>query len=180
MIRKEETVKIGYFAKPHGIKGELSLVTDYDLFENDEDPYVICEMDGIAVPFFVESFRHKSNAVILVKLEDIDSELLAKRFVNRDVFYPASCLKAPSIDDLAWSNFIGYMLGGKEQGELGFIQYVDETTINTLFKVEYQGKELLVPVSDELVYSVDHKGRSIVLALPEGLLTMNNEGLIIN
>ena len=174
MIRKEDTVRIGFFAKPHGIKGELSLVTDYDLFEDEEDPYVICEMDGILVPFFVESFRYKRNAVILVKLEDIDCELSAKKFINKEVLYPANRLKASSVDVMTPKRFVGYMLEGKEQGELGFITYVDETTINTLFKVDYYGKELLVPVADELVCSIDHEEQRIVLVLPEGILTMNN------
>ena len=54
MIREEEVFKIGQFAKPHGIKGELSLVTNSDVLEDAEDPYIVCEMDGILVPFFVE------------------------------------------------------------------------------------------------------------------------------
>ena len=44
MIREEEVFKIGQFAKPHGIKGELSLVTNSDVLEDAEDPYIVCEM----------------------------------------------------------------------------------------------------------------------------------------
>jgi 16S rRNA processing protein RimM len=172
MIRKEETIKIGYFARPHGIKGELSLVTDYDLFEDVDDPYVICEMDGIMVPFFVESYRNKSRAVILVKLEDVDSETTAKTFVNREVFYPVTHWKESLADDSSWKHLTGYMLSDKEQGELGVITYVDDTTINTLFTVDYHGKELLLPVADELVDSIDHKGRRIVMVLPEGIMEL--------
>ena len=58
MIREGEVFKIGQFAKPHGIKGELSLVTNSDVLEDAEDPYIVCEMDGILVPFFVEDFRY--------------------------------------------------------------------------------------------------------------------------
>ena len=175
MIRREETKRIGYFARPHGIKGELSLITDYNLFEDEDDAYVICEMDGILVPFFVESFRYKSNAVILVKLEDVDSEITAKKFVNQDVFYPVSRLKETAPDDSGWKHFAGYLLEDKEQGELGVITLVDETTMNTLFAVDYHGKELLVPVADELVESIDHERRKVVLCLPEGLISINNE-----
>jgi len=173
MIRKEETIKIGYFARPHGIKGELSLVTDYDLFEDLDDPYVICEMDGILVPFFIESFRYKSRAVILVKIEDVDCEITAKKFVNREVFYPVSRLKETVTDELTWKRFTGYMLEDKKHGTLGIIKYVDETTINTLFTVDYSGKELLAPVADELIDSIDHERQRIVLTLPEGILGIN-------
>jgi 16S rRNA processing protein RimM len=133
---------------------------------------VICEIDGILVPFFVESFRHKSNAVVLVKLEDVDSETTAKKFVNREVLYPANRLQAPAMEDMSWKHFAGYMLADKAQGELGIITYVDDTTLNTLFTVDYKGKELLVPVADELVDSIDHEKRKIVLMLPSGIMEL--------
>jgi len=172
MIQKAETVRIGFFAKPHGIKGELSLVTDYDLFEDKDDPFLICEMDGILVPFFVESFRYKNNSVILAKLEGVDDVISAKQFVNQEVFYPANRLKTPSIDEQSWKIFTGYMLADKKHGELGIINEVDMTTLNTLFKVDYQGKELLVPVADELVDSINQAQQKITVSLPEGLLSL--------
>ena len=172
MIDKEEVYRIGYFAKPHGIKGELSLVTDYDLFEDEADPYLCCEIDGILVPFFVESFRYKSNSVILVKLEHINNEMSAKRFINMDVYYPANRVKTSVIDEQSRKQFAGYVLEGKTQGKLGVITDVDETTINTLLRVDYGGKELLVPFVDELVDAIDETQRSIIMSLPEGILDL--------
>ena len=172
MIQKEEVVRIGYFAKPHGIKGELSLVTDCDLFEDEDDPFLVCEMDGILAPFYVESFRSKNNSVILVKLNNVDDEKSAKKFVNQEVFYPANRMKTSSIEDLTWKHFVGYVLEDKMQGELGVITDVDETTINTLFRVDYRGKELLTPIADELVVSVDEARRKIIVSLPDGILNL--------
>lgn len=86
MIREGEVFKIGQFAKPHGIKGELSLVTNIDVLEDAEDPYIVCDMDGILVPFFVEDFRYKTDTVVLVKLEDVNSEEDARMFVARRCF----------------------------------------------------------------------------------------------
>ena len=94
MIREEEVFKIGQFAKPHGIKGELSLVTNSDVLEDAEDPYIVCEMDGILVPFFVEDFRYKTDTVVLVKLEDVNSEEDARMFVGKEVFYPLDAVHA--------------------------------------------------------------------------------------
>ncbi|MDR0796206.1 MAG: ribosome maturation factor RimM [Tannerella sp.] len=170
MIRKEETRRIGYFTKPHGIKGELSLVTDYDLFDDENDPFVICEMDGIPVPFFVESFRSKSNTVILLKLEDVDGETEAKKLINREVYYPENRLKTIPKDEMTLKSLTGYMLEGKNEGELGRINYVDETTINTLFELNFQNKALLVPVAEDLIDSIDHARQRIIVNLPEGLL----------
>ena len=58
MIKSDEVFKIGQFAKPHGIKGEITLMTDCDVFDDTDDPYIICDMDGILVPFFLEDYRY--------------------------------------------------------------------------------------------------------------------------
>ena len=34
MINSEDVFKIGQFAKPHGIKGEITLLIDYDVSDS--------------------------------------------------------------------------------------------------------------------------------------------------
>jgi 16S rRNA processing protein RimM len=172
MIQKEEVLKVGFFTKPHGIKGELSLVTEYELFEDENDPYLVCEMDGILVPFFVKSFRHKNNTVVLVKLDGIDDEQSAKRFINQEVFYPSNRLKTPEADDPPWKFFTGYLLVDTNYGELGVITEVDNTTINTLLRVDYRGKELLAPMSEEIFSAADFILKKLFVRLPDGILDL--------
>ena len=43
MIKKEDVFKIGQFAKPHGIKGEITLLTTSDVFDDSDDPFIVCE-----------------------------------------------------------------------------------------------------------------------------------------
>ena len=54
MITREELIRIGRFNKPHGVKGELSFTFTDDVFDRTECSYIVCEIDGIFVPFFVE------------------------------------------------------------------------------------------------------------------------------
>jgi 16S rRNA processing protein RimM len=170
MIRKEDLFQIGQFAKPHGVKGELSLTTDYDVFDAMEDPYVVCEMEGILVPFYIESCRPKGRSALLVKLEQVDDNLSAKLFTNRTVYCPLAAWKEKPEEEITWKHFSGYMLEGEQQGEIGTVKEVDTTTINALFRVDYQGKEILLPVAEELVCFIDQAGKRIVLSLPEGIL----------
>lgn len=173
MIKKEELFQIGYFAKPHGIKGELSLCTDYhDLLEDIDEPYLICELDGIFVPFFVETYRYKGSSVILVKLENIVNELEAKRLSNKTVYCPLTMIKNNLMEEDTWRLFIGYSLEDEKLGMLGEIIDVDESTINTLFKIDYKGKELFVPMAEELIISVDEESRRLIATLPEGLIDL--------
>ena len=65
MIKREEVYKIGIFNKPHGIHGELSFTFTDDIFDRVEAEYLICLLDGILVPFFLEEYRFRSDTTAL-------------------------------------------------------------------------------------------------------------------
>ncbi len=173
MIEKEDVVKIGRFAKPHGIKGELSLVTDFEWPEEGDDIFLICEMDGILVPFLVEESRYKSDAVTLVKLEGVDSEEEARRFVNKEVYFPLEAVDGEvPLGEMTWDNLIGYAVTDTHAGYIGVITDVDDTTANVLLRIDRAGGELLIPAAEELITDADHEARRLVVSLPEGLLDL--------
>ncbi|MDF9831456.1 ribosome maturation factor RimM [Parabacteroides sp. PF5-6] len=171
MIKKEEVFKIGQFAKPHGVKGEISLLTTCDLFDEAEEPYVVCEIDGILVPFFVEEYRYKSDNVMLIKLEHVDTEDAAREFVNREVYYPLEGMEEDTlVGDMTWDSFVGYTVKDTREGLLGRITAIDESTINVLLHIDYKGNELLFPAAEELIVDVNHAEKEMTVALPDGLL----------
>ncbi|MDL2220947.1 ribosome maturation factor RimM [Parabacteroides sp. OttesenSCG-928-N08] len=174
MIKQEEVFKIGRFAKPHGVKGELALVSKSLLFEEAEDPYIVCDIDGILVPFFIESFRYKSDSVVLLKLEYVDNEESAREFVNLDVYYPLEEVEPDQISGtgMEWEHFIGYSVSAKEHGLLGRVVEVDESTINVILHIDYNGGVLLFPAADELISEVNHPNKQLTVLVPEGLLDL--------
>lgn len=173
MIKKEEVFKIGQFGKPHGIKGEIALVTNSDVLDNSEDPYIICEIDGILVPFFIEEYRYKTDTVILVKLKNVDDEKAAREFSNREVFYSLDEVDEEDlVGEMTWDSFIGYQVIDKVQGKIGEITDVDESTINVLLQIDREGEEVLLPAVEELILSADHENKRLIVSLPEGLLDL--------
>lgn len=173
MIKKEDVFKIGQFAKPHGIKGEIALITNSDVFDDSEDPYIVCEMDGILVPFFIEEYRYKTDTVVLLKLENIDNEQMAREFTNHEVFYPLDGVGDDDlVGDMTWDSFIGYTVVDERHGFLGTITDVDETTINVLFQIDHDGEEILLPAAEELILTADHDNKKLTVSVPEGLLDL--------
>lgn len=57
-------------------------------------------------------------------------------------------------------------------GPLGEVIDVDTTTVNTLFVVEREEEELLVPAQEEFIVGIDQKQKLITVELPEGLLNL--------
>ena len=177
MINPEDVFKIGQFAKPHGIKGEITLLIDYDVSdmwdEPEEEPFIICDMDGILVPFFIEDYRYKGSTSLLIKLEDVNTEADAREFSNRAVYYPLDKVNPEELTgEITWDNFIGFTVIDKNKGEIGEITHVDDTTLNVLLQIDHNGQDILLPAAEELIKEVDYEKRMLFVSMPEGLLDL--------
>ena len=169
MLRKEDFVYYGKFLKPHGTKGEISLEGD-SIILGDECDFVACEIDGILVPFFFETRRTKNSDTLIVKIERMDSAEEVRYLTNRDAYIPKEWTEESEV--LSWSYFRGFTAVDENLGELGEIIDVDDSTINTLFVIDYDGEEILVPAQEEMIAGIDNENREIFFNLPEGLVSL--------
>ena len=173
MIRREELIKIGQFNKPHGVRGEISFTFSDDVFDRGESPYIVCCIDNIYVPFFIEEYRFKTGTTALMKLVDIDSDEAARDFTNLEVFYPKSHYIENDEEATPDDYFIGFTISDITYGTLGEVTAIDDSTINVLFVVTTPDeRELLIPVQEAFVRAIDEEERIIHMDLPEGLLDM--------
>lgn len=173
MIRKDEVYKIGRLGKPHGVKGEISFQFDDDVFDRVDANYLVLDIDGILVPFYMEEYRFKNDEVALMKFEDIDTQEAVRQYTGCDVFFPRH-LSDSDDDSLSWAEIIGFSLVDAQTGvNVGTINHVDDSTLNLLFDiVTPDGDDLLVPANNDLIEEVDADKRIIRMALPEGLLDL--------
>ena len=171
MIRPEEVYPIGKFTRTHGVQGEMALSFTDDVFDRVDCPYLVCSMDGILVPFFIEEYRFKSDSVALIKFERIDTNEAAAIFTNKEVYFPKSYAEQAEEGEYSWQYFIGFDTEDVQHGHLGELVDVDESTVNTLFVVERpNGEELLIPAQETFIEDINHEQRLIKFNLPDGLL----------
>ena len=169
MIKREEVYKIGRLGKAHGIRGEVSFLFDDDVFDRVNADYLILDIDGILVPFFLEEYRFKSDANALVKFDGIDTLERAKELTGCEVFFPRE-MSDEDDEHISWAEIVGYELVDSETGTVaGTIASVDDSTMNTLFELE-DGR--LIPASEELIQKIDTKKHQIEIKLPEGILEL--------
>lgn len=176
MIRKEDVYKIGVINKPHGIHGELSFTFTDDIFDRVESDYILCLLDGILVPFFFEEYRFTSDTTVLIKLEGIDTAECARLFTNVEVYFPkelAEQAEPDGQDNESWGFLTGYHIEDAQHGDLGEIIEVDETTINSLFVVDHDGTELLIPTQGDFIKSYDFQNKVVRVNLPDGMLDLD-------
>lgn len=170
MIKKEDVYKIGRIGKAHGVKGEVSFNFDDDVFDRVEAEYLILEVDGILVPFFMEEYRFRSDNTALVKFEDIDTQERARELTNCEVFFPRHLAEDDEDEVLTYSFLVGFDIIDDSTGKkVGTIASVDDSTLNILFELE-DGR--LIPASEELITDIDKENKTITIALPEGILDL--------
>lgn len=167
MLRKEDYIYFGKFTKPHGTKGEIGIAGEGFLLGEGCD-YVACDIDGILVPFFIESARNKNNDTIIVKIERFDSAESVRFLTNRATYIPREWIDEE--ENASWSYFVGFSITDETLGEIGEVTNIDDSTINTLFVVEKDGEEILIPAVEEFITNIDHQQRHITVNLPEGLI----------
>jgi 16S rRNA processing protein RimM len=173
MIKAENVYRIGLINKPHGVHGELLFTFDDDIFDRMEADYIICMMDGILVPFFFESYRFRSDSTALIKLEGIDTEQQARRMTNVEVFFPKEHVEELEDNELTWSFFVGFLIKDVNEGEIGKVIDVDDSTINTLFVVDHNDTEVLIPAQEDFIVDLDRGKKVITMQIPAGLLDLN-------
>ena len=150
MIRQEEVYKIGKIGKPHGVKGELTLFFDDDVFDRVDADYLVLLIDGILVPFYMEEWRFKSGETALVKFEDIDTKEEASEIVGSEVYFPKH-LSDRGDDELTWDELKGFSLADDNMGGTA-----------------------LIPASEDIIVDVDAGKKLLRAKLPEGLIDIND------
>ncbi len=167
MIKQEEVYKIGRLGKAHGVKGEVSLQFDDDIFDRVDADYLVLDIDGILVPFFMEEYRFRSDTVCLMKFSSIDTLQRAQELTGCDVYFPrALAEKADEQPSLA--SLIGFALVDAADGNtVGRITAIDDSTQNILFELE---NGLLIPANDDLIDVIDVEKQQIKMNIPQGLL----------
>ena len=169
MIRQEEVYKIGKLGKAHGIKGEISFLFDDDVFDRVDADYLVLDIDGILVPFFIEEYRFKSDTNALIKFEDIDTQERARELTGCDVYFPRALADSDQ-EGMSWAEIVGFGIVDANTGQTaGKIASVDDSTLNILFELE-DGR--LIPASEELITDIDKENRTITIDIPEGLLEL--------
>ena len=168
MIKQEEVYRIGRLGKAHGVKGEVSFQFDDDIFDRVDCDYLVLDVDGILVPFFMEEYRFKSDSNAIVKFEDVDTQQRASELTGCDVYFPRSLAEEDNAPSL--SMLVGFDLVETSDGRtIGRIAAIDDTTANLLFELE-DGR--LIPANDDLIRDIDTKRKTIKMEIPEGLLEL--------
>lgn len=165
----DECYQLGYIVKTHGLNGEVLIQLDVDHPEEYEDmESVFLEQSGNLVPFFISHTSFQKNKV-LVKFKDILNVTEAKTLVGSRLFLPLDEL--PELDEgqYYYHDLIGFEVFQQDQF-IGRITSIYQPSSQFLAAIEIKGKEVLVPIEDDIFRVVDLHEQRVEVQLPDGLL----------
>ncbi len=179
MIKEDDITAVGKLLKTHALKGELNVMLDIDPGYLEEGNPAIIDIDGIYVPFYAESIRTKGSFSFLVKFEGIDTEIEAKKIVNKTIFALRDPLKDFMLENFdeeyaLYDDIIGWSIKEADGEEIGKVIDIDTNTENELFIVETpNSKTVYIPLTEDFIERMDEESKTIIMNLPEGLLDLN-------
>ncbi len=168
MILEKEVFRAGTINKTHGVNGELNCNINADTIDMAE--YIVLDMDGIFVPFFVSNIRIKSSNSVLITLEDVEDETEARNLIGKDIYLPIELM---SDDDmLSYEYFVGFTVVNTDE-KLGDISFVDDQTVNILFGIKTEDGEILLPAVEDFIVEVDNENKILYTNYPVELVELN-------
>jgi len=170
-MQKKDFYFLGKIIKTSGYKGSLVFFFDVD----DIDPYknidaVFVDVNDELIPFAIKNLRFKSKNTAIVELEDITTEDETTTLIGSDLYLPLSFLPELTGNKFYFHEVIGFSVFDKSRGVIGIIERIIDQSRQAIFVVKYKNKEILIPVTDEIITKVDRKNKTVQVNTPDGLI----------
>ncbi len=167
-IQRKDFLEVGSVVKVHGTKGELKFALSRTIKLKE---WAFLEFRGKPVPFYVQSTKAEFDDEIVLRLQGIDSIEMASPLIGKTLLLPKKNVGKEEEDDSL--HVEDYLIIDAQYGELGRVLEMVEYPYQTLAKIIWQSREVLVPMVDEIVLEINDKKKTVLVQLPEGLLEIN-------
>jgi 16S rRNA processing protein RimM len=172
-MTKDDCFYLGYIVKLHGYKGEISIKLDVDYPEDYKQmESVFIEVNGQLIPFFITSIKIKDKGFAVVALEGIKTIEQAESLLTSSLFLPLSVLPKLTGNKFYFHEVVGFAVEDKVHGPIGNIKEVLDFPNQAVLQVFKEKKEILIPVTDDIILNVDRNIKTVFTNAPEGLIDL--------
>jgi 16S rRNA processing protein RimM len=164
-------VPVGYITKTHGLKGEVKLkplLTDPSLVQDVRRARIVGD-DGDSVETVLEKVRGQGGRWI-VKFKDFKTIEQAQDLVGRSLEIYGEDFQPLPEGEYYWFQIEGLQVFDEEGRYYGTVNEIIVTGSNDVYVVQDGDKELLLPMIDSVVKSIDPKENKLIFHIIEGLL----------
>ncbi len=170
----KDNIQVGYTRKPFGVNGQLKLQIEPTYLEDVlKSDVLFLEIGGQQVPYFIDNFQEVGDLV--VHFEDVESREQAAKIVSRPVFLRPSDIIPLEEKEIPLEKiephlkYLHYHIEEVELGKIGPIVRIEIFPQQEMAFVEYEGREVMIPLHPSFIVGEDKEERVLRLALPEGM-----------
>lgn len=162
-------LEVGKIINTHGLRGEVKISPWTDYPEDFEElGFVMTKAGGREQKLNIEGVKYQKNNLI-VKFREISSIEEAETYKNAVLFLPKSELGELPPNVYYIADLIGCEVF-EEDRKIGVLADIFSTGSNDIYDIKRENaKNLLVPIIEGVVRSVDTDNKKIVIKIPEGL-----------
>ena len=172
-MTKEDCFYLGKIVKKYSFKGELlaKLDTDQpDIYENLDAIFI--EVNDTLIPFFIEKSQLHKSDLLRLKFEDVTNEADADALMKCDLYLPLDSLPKLEGTKFYFHEIIGFQLNDENFGAVGTVKGVNDSTAQALFEVDRDGIEILIPMNDDFIKTLDREAKTITVNTPPRLIEL--------
>ena len=172
-MKREDCFYLGKIVKKYSFKGEVLVKLDTDqpeIYENLDAIFI--DLRGNLVPFFIEQSQLHKSELLRIKFEDVTTEEDADAILKSDLDLPLEFLPKLEGDKFYFHEVIGFTIEDKNFGTVGIIKAINDSTAQSLFEIDRDGVEILIPMNDEFIIKVDRSNKTILVETPDGLIDL--------
>ncbi len=162
-------LEVGKIINTHGLRGEVKIVTWTDSPEVFEElKFVIAKMRGEETRLDIKNIKYQKNNII-VAFSQLTSIEEAEKLKNAVLLVPREELGELPEGVYYIADLIGCEVFD-QNGKIGDLVDVFGTGSNDVYDIKREGKKnLLVPIIDGVLQSVDIDNKKIIIEIPKGL-----------
>ncbi|HKK89484.1 MAG TPA: hypothetical protein VJ917_11605 [Saprospiraceae bacterium] len=168
-IFAEDFIPIGRLGKTRGNEGHLKAYFNESFTVPVKGDYLFLSMKGLPVPFRVEDASEKGEFIL--RFHEFDTPQKAAIFVNAEILQARVKVKDPRSKETLTQAFEEFSLWNNNV-QIGIIHEVREYPGQWMLIVKNAEKEeLLIPLVEDWIQSVDLESKELHMTLPDGLLS---------
>ena len=168
---EDPLLRVGRVVKTQGIKGEVRVSSrgGEGLAQSRGKVVYLVDSGRGKRALTVESSRPLKNLTVLA-FREVKSIEEAQKLIGCDLYLDKTRLDPLPPDEFYWYQLHGLRVQTEDGKFLGTLEEVFPTRSNDVFVVRKEGKEILIPATEEVVARVNLRDRVMVIHPLEGLL----------
>ncbi len=166
----DELTEIGFVIKTHGVKGQLRITFNENIKELSVSEALYFLVKGVKMPYFIQQIEYFKDGDALVQVEELNNKEDAEYFTKKPVFGSKDYQLEEDEEEV--TPFLGYQVMDEIAGEIGTVIGYSDMGDYELIEVNFNGKDIMIPIHEDIIISIDEEKNILYLRIPDGLLDL--------